>query len=173
MFKQKKRQSRLFSCVLLMGLMLTHPVLSLAATHDLTQDSPTYTAPLEVIVPSSYTITIPQKLSFDHLVTEKQYLTVTVDATLQEDEQIQLMAANATPDGLVCLTNGRETLNVAHRRAADDSKITASNSVIDMFKTGKTTHVSVMQVVDWDSITTGGAFRGNFSYSVKVVKEGG
>ncbi len=172
MFKQKKRQSRLFSCVLLMGLMLTHPVLSLAATHDLTQDSPTYAAPLEVIVPSSYTITIPQKLSFEHLATEKQYLQVTVDALLQEDEQIQLLAMNATPDGLVGLTNGKDTLKIEHRRADDDSKITTSNSVIDMFRSGKTTHTSVVQASDWDSVLSGGAFKGNFSYAVRLVKGG-
>lgn len=106
------------------------------------------------------------------MATEKQYLQVTVDALLQEDEQIQLLAMNATPDGLVGLTNGKDTLKIEHRRADDDSKITTSNSVIDMFRSGKTTHTSVVQASDWDSVLSGGAFKGNFSYAVRLVKGG-
>ncbi|GAX47880.1 hypothetical protein [Pseudolactococcus reticulitermitis] len=169
MLKQKKRQAQFFSCIMLMGLTLVYSVVSMAAT----QDSQTFSAPLAVTVPSTYTVTIPQKLSLEHLETGKQYLAITVDAMLQEDEQIQLLAVNAPPDGLVGLTNGKETLNIEHRRAEDDSKITRDNAIIGMFKTGKSTHVSVVQSSDWDSITTGGTFRGNFSYSVKVVKGGG
>ncbi|GHU37971.1 hypothetical protein FACS1894193_09070 [Bacilli bacterium] len=173
MFKPKKRQSRLFSCAMLLGVVFSYPLLSLADTHDLTQDSQTFAMPLEVRVPSTYTVTIPQKLSFKHLETGKQYLAVTVDARLDDDEQIQLVAVNAPTDGLVGLTNGQETLNIEYRRADDDSKITSSNALIANFKTGQTTHQTVVQAPNWDSITTGGAFRGSISYAVKVVKGGG
>lgn len=173
MFDKKKRQGQIFSCVMLMGLLLTHPMLSLAATQDLTQDMQAFAMPLEVTVPSTYTVTIPQKLSFDHLETGKQYLEVTVDAIIQDTEQIQLVAIDATPNGLVGLTNGKDTLNIEYRRAADDSKITSSNAIIANFSTGKTSYQTMVQAPNWEMITTGGTYRGNVSYAVKIVKGGG
>ncbi|GAB2021068.1 hypothetical protein RyT2_01410 [Pseudolactococcus yaeyamensis] len=173
MLNIKNKQGQIFSCIMMFGLMLSHPVLSLADVQDLTQDNQAVAVPLEVTVPSTYTVTIPQKLSFKHLETGKQYLEVTVDARLQDNEQIQLAMVNASPDGLVGLTNGQETLNIEYRRAADDSKITSNNAIIASFSTGKTRHQTVVQAPNWETITTSGAFKGNIGYTAKVVKGGG
>lgn len=167
----RKRQHYLFPCALMLGL-LTSPVLALADT-TLDSSNPSASAPVDVTVPSTYTITMPPKVSVKHLGTDKQDLAITVDAKLEDNEVVELTMVNATSTGLVALTNGKGTLHLAHRRAADDQMITSSDALIASCANGQATYVTQLQAVNWDDIMTGGSFKGSLTYAVKLVKTGG
>lgn len=170
---KKRLREQLFSCVLVLGMCLLYPLTTQADTQDLTSDRTMGAAPLKISVGSTYTITIPQKISLAHMATDKQYLTVMVDAKLRDDERLAFRAVDASSDGSVGISNGRDTLRLTHRRTAEDSLITSDDALITTFPSGQTTYQTHLQPINWREIKSGGVFKGNLTYSAQIVKTGG
>lgn len=172
MFK-KKIKDQLFSGVLVLGFLCLCPLTISADSQSLTSPEASGSAPLKISVASTYTITIPQKISLTHMSTDKQYLEVTVDAKLRDDERVEFRAVDAAADGSVGISNGRHTLRLTHRRTSDETLITKDDALIASFSSGHATTMTHIEPINWREVKSGGVFKGSLTYAAQVVKMGG